>query len=224
METIDELGDGRTVEESVVVAGRELSLIRPRSSEALFDQAAFEREEYLPYWADLWPSAVTLAEAVGARSLRGARTLELGCGLGLASVVAALSGGRVLATDWSPAATVFTRENARRNRAQLATAVCAWARPERLTDAAPWDLVIGSDLLYERRNVDQLLALLPRLVGERGEVWIGDPGRPPAADFLAAAEESWEIATRPRSARRTAYVHVMRPRKRRGSRLANCSP
>src|SRR5918992_3722199 len=89
------------VEETVPVAGEDLTIARPRDSEALLDEEAFEREELLPYWAELWPSALALARAVAARALRGARTLELGCGLGLVSVAAARAGGRVLATDWS---------------------------------------------------------------------------------------------------------------------------
>src|SRR3954468_13329662 len=71
------------VEDAVRVAGLELAVLRPRDSEALLDEHAFEHEEFLPYWAELWPSALALARAVGTRALRGARTLELGCGLGV---------------------------------------------------------------------------------------------------------------------------------------------
>ena len=77
------------VEEVVGIGGRDLCLLRPRDAEALLSEEAFEHEEFLPYWAELWPSALALARAVGARALRGARTLELGCGLGLPSLAAA---------------------------------------------------------------------------------------------------------------------------------------
>src|SRR5690349_21867958 len=100
------------VEREVVVAGRTLSLLMPPDSEALLDEHAFEEEEFLPYWAELWPSGVALAKAIADRSLRGARVLELGCGLGLPSLAAALGGGRVLATDWSPAAIDLLEDNA----------------------------------------------------------------------------------------------------------------
>src|SRR4051794_24635403 len=92
--------------------GRELTVLRPRDSEALLDEHAFEEQEFLPYWAELWPSGVALARAIAARSLRGARVLELGCGLGLPSLAAALGGGRVMATDWSPAALDLLADNA----------------------------------------------------------------------------------------------------------------
>ena len=187
------------VEEVVPLGGgHELSVLRPADSEALLDEHAFEHEEYLPYWAEVWPSGVELARAVGVRALRRARTLELGCGLGLPSIAAALAGGRVLATDWSPDAIRFTRENAARNGARLEAAVVDWARPEPLVERAPWDLVLGADLLYERRNVPLLLDLLPRLVDERGEVLIADPGRAPAEAFRDGARERWRVESRGR--------------------------
>src|SRR5215212_12181868 len=107
--------DRDLVEETVVLAGRDLAVLRPRDSEALIDEHAFEHEEYLPYWAELWPSGLALAKRVAVRALHGARTLELGCGLALPSMAAALAGGRVLATDWSPGAIALLEENAARN-------------------------------------------------------------------------------------------------------------
>src|SRR3954469_15020063 len=117
------------VEETVAVGDDPITLMRPRDSDELLAEEAFEQEEFLPYWAELWPSSVALARAVGARALRGARTLELGCRLGLASVAAALSGGRVLATDWSPEAVRFAARNAQRNGAQVDTMLVDWSAP-----------------------------------------------------------------------------------------------
>src|SRR5882757_5726723 len=115
------------VEEVVAIAGRDLGLLRPRDAEALLDEQAFDHEEFLPYWAELWPSALALARALGTRALHGARTLELGCGLGLPSLAAALAGGRVLATDWSPEAVAMTARNAARNDVALETLTCSWS-------------------------------------------------------------------------------------------------
>lgn len=199
------------VEEAVALAGREVLLLRPRDSEALLDEAAFAHEEFLPYWAELWPSALALARAVAGRALRGRRVVELGCGLGLPSIAAALAGGRVLATDWSPDAVAFTARNAARNGVELGTAVVSWTDPAALLARGPFDLVLGSDLLYEARNVDPLLALLPRLVGERGEAWIADPGRRPAERFLADAAERFAIASTPDPAGPRVHVHRLRP-------------
>ena len=62
--------------------------------------------------------------------------LELGCGLGLPSIAAALAGGRVLATDWSPDAVRATAANAALNEVRLETAQVAWARPRRARRAS----------------------------------------------------------------------------------------
>ena len=92
------------VEEVVALRDGELTVWRPRDTEALLDDQAFAEDEFMPYWAELWPSGLALARRLAGRALRGARVVELGCGLGLPSLVAARGGGRVLATDWSPAA------------------------------------------------------------------------------------------------------------------------
>ena len=177
------------VEEIVpLAAGRELAVLRPRDSEALLDEHAFEENEFIPYWAELWPSGVALARAIAGRSLKGARVLELGCGLGLPSIAAARAGGRVLATDWSPVAIDLLRDNAARNGVELELDVVSWYAPERLLERAPFDLVLAADVLYERRNVEALAELLPRL---GGEVLLADPGRAPLEEFLARRPPVW---------------------------------
>lgn len=201
------------VEDVVGIAGRELSILRPRDSEALLDEDAFEHDEFLPYWAELWASGVALAHDMARRSLRGAHVLELGCGLGLPSIAAALAGGRVLATDWSDDAVRAAAANAALNDAQLDTLQVAWAAPDAVVERAPWPYVIAADVLYEPRNVEQLLALLPQLVDKRGRVLIADPGRQPAEDFLERARAGcWHVRTTgsPRSER--VRIHRLRLR------------
>jgi predicted nicotinamide N-methyase len=198
------------VEEIVPLARGELRVLRPRDSEELLDERAFDHEEFLPYWAELWPSGVALARDVSARPLRGARTLELGCGLGLPSIAAALAGGRVLATDWSVDALAMAARNAARSDASLETLVCDWAHPEPLLRRAPWDLVLAADVLYERRNVDTLAELLPRLVGPGGEILLADPGRVPAETFLERAERRFELRT---TSHGPVMIHRLRPRR-----------
>ena len=197
-----------TVVEPIAVGALELIVVRPRDSDALLDEDAFEHEEFLPYWAELWPSAVALGRAVNARVSAGAAVLELGCGLALPSIVAALRGARSLATDWSPDALAFASRNAALNGAAVETALCSWSEPSARVTAGRWDLVLASDVLYERRNVELLLALLPRLVRRDGEVLLAEPGRPAAAAFLAAAEAAWVLERLPGE----AAVYSLRPR------------
>jgi predicted nicotinamide N-methyase len=170
------------VEEEVeLAAGRRLAILRPPSADELIDEATFDEEEFLPYWAELWPSGLALARHVAARDLRGLRVLELGCGLALPALAAALRGADVLATDWAEDAIELLRRNAERNGLFLRVARVRWSEPEPLLRAAPWDLVLGADLLYEARNAEQLAELLPSL---GGEVLLAEPGRPYAKEFL----------------------------------------
>ena len=191
---------------------RDLAVLRPRDSEALIDEQAFEHEEYLPYWAELWPSGQALARQVAVRALRGARTLELGCGLALPSFAAAIAGGRPVATDWSPQAIDLARANAERNGLAIEAFRADWAAAGAILERAPWDLVLGADLLYERRNADLLLPLLPRLVRPGAEIWLADPGRPPAGPFLEAAAEAFEVSSRGDPALPQGGLHRLRRR------------
>jgi predicted nicotinamide N-methyase len=182
----------------VEVGGRRLVVEHPPDAEALLDEEAFEREEFLPYWAELWPSAIALARHVARRDLAGLRVLELGCGLALPSVAAALAGARVLATDWSLAALMFAQRNATLNDARVETALARWDEPEQLSARGPFDLVLAADVLYERRNVEQLVVLLAHVVRTDGEALIADPGRPHTASFLdAVAAKQWATAVAP---------------------------
>ena len=79
--------------ERIVVAGRELVIARPDDPESLIDEERFEEDEFMPYWAELWPSGLALAGYVGRLDLAGRRVLEVGCGLGLPSLAAALADG-----------------------------------------------------------------------------------------------------------------------------------
>jgi predicted nicotinamide N-methyase len=174
------------IDEEVELGGRTLRLMRPPQADALIDEEAFDEEEFLPYWAELWPSGLALAEVVAGLALRGARVVEIGAGLGLPSLTAALGGADVLATDWAEDAVALLRGNAERNGIALRAERVRWDEPGPLLAEAPWDVVLGADLLYERRNADQLLELLPRL---GGDILLAEPGRPFAQAFL----EHWQV-------------------------------
>jgi hypothetical protein len=90
----------------VAAFGRDLELVAPRSAEDLLNEEDFERDERLPYWADLWPSSYALADRVASdNSAEGdepTRLLELGCGLGLVTIAALSAGFDVLARTMAP--------------------------------------------------------------------------------------------------------------------------
>ena len=109
------------------VAGVDLTILRPESPEALIDEEAFANDEFLPYWAELWPAATALAEALP--DVGGLRVVELGCGLGVPSLVAAARGADVTATDWAEDAIELLRANAAQNGLGLVAEVRDWRLP-----------------------------------------------------------------------------------------------
>lgn len=181
----DPLARFRPVRDRIVAGGVRLTIAHPPSAEDLIDEDEYARDERLPYWAELWPSGVVLADRLGAMPLAGRRVVELGCGVGVTAVVAALGGADVLATDWYEEALAFTRANAAAAGAHVQTMLADWERPPvALLGRPPADLVVAADVLYEERHGPALAALLPRLVAPGGEALIADPRRPQARGLL----------------------------------------
>jgi len=177
-------------EERIDLGPLALVIRRPTSAERLIDERRFDDDEFLPYWAELWPAGIALARYVAALELGGRSVLELGCGLGLPSLAAADRATRVVATDWAPEAVELVAANAARNRLSVTTAVLRWNAGG--DDLGTFDLVLAADVLYEERNAGPLLRLLERVVAAAGEALIADPGRRHAAAFFdRAREEGW---------------------------------
>jgi predicted nicotinamide N-methyase len=183
------------VSKSVELPGGEVRLLQPREAAELPDAGAVEWAPIAPYWSVLWRSGVALARELDGVALRGLRIVELGCGLGVPSIVAARAGAAVLATDACAQALTLLARNARANSVRIETATVDWTEPDALVERAPFDLVLAADVLYERASTRPLLSLLPRLAPE---AWLADPGRPAAAEFLEEAERLWPVETRVR--------------------------
>ncbi|MBV9363123.1 MAG: methyltransferase [Solirubrobacterales bacterium] len=180
--------------EELMLGGRRLRVWRPAHPSEVQDPDA-ERDAAGPFWAQTWTSGVVLAGLLGRCSLHGARVLELGGGLGLVGIAAARAGARVTVNDRSKLALAFTALNAEENRLAVQTVQCEWQIPQALEVRGPWDLVLGSDILYDERSAYALAGLLDRVVAADGEVWITDPGREAASAFLASASTAWRLST-----------------------------
>jgi predicted nicotinamide N-methyase len=131
---------------------------------------------------------VALARYLSQQDLSGKRAVELGCGVGLPTVVALDRGARVLATDHNEAALDFAAHNSRTNVGrEPETALLDWFSPQ-LDGLGSFDVVLAADVLYERRNAPALVDLVPRLLAPDGEALFADPRRPPAPPFFEAME------------------------------------
>jgi predicted nicotinamide N-methyase len=194
------------VRHGLSLPGGSLTLLQPSDAAELPDDGPIEWAPLMPYWSVLWRSGVALARELAHETLAGLRVVELGCGLGVPSLVAARAGADVLATDEDGEALELLGRNALENDVRVATARVDWAAADEFVARGPFDLVLAADVLYERASVALLLSLLPRL---GGEVWLADPGRPAAGAFIEEARRRWIVAT---SAVDGIEIYRLRPR------------
>jgi predicted nicotinamide N-methyase len=135
-----------------------------------------------PLFGMLWPSGRVLAQAMLTFELEGRRVLELGCGLGLASLVVPRRGGDITASDCHPLAADFLLENLRLNALPpMKYEIGDWLRPN--PRLGVFDLIIGSDLLYDREQPEALSQFIDRHSADSVEVLIADPDRGNQARF-----------------------------------------
>jgi predicted nicotinamide N-methyase len=173
--------------------GLHARIARPREPDQLLDDAVSEGAFEAPYWAELWPSARALAAHLAGLDLRGLRAVELGCGLALVSVAAAMGGADVLAIDHDPDAVRIARLNGKRTGKRVRGLVADLRDPPaELEDAPPFDLVLAADVLYEGPLAEALAHLIPRLVAPGGRALVAFPWRG-QADVLAARLELAEM-------------------------------
>jgi predicted nicotinamide N-methyase len=210
----------------VDVHGRKWRVASVQDQDALLEEVESDEDlENFPYGLLLWASAVGLARRVAREPalVAGKRVLEMGAGVGLSGIVAASAGAvEVVQTDYQPAALALCAHNAAENGVTdgVTRALADWRRfPADL--GQPFDVVLGSDVLYERTLHADLLALLPTLVAPGGLLLVSDPQRPQAADFWARfrAEQGdrWTLTTERERVRfegqdKEIALHFARPR------------
>jgi len=200
---------------TVTVGDVELIVETPPDLDALLDRAAEQDPQAvdaIPYYAILWPAARGLAEHLWqhrAELSGGVRAVELGCGLGLPSILAAKLGAQVTATDFHPETGEWLHHNAALNGVSLDYRQLDWntfledARPATCdprsqTASLPpsaYSLVIGSDLVYERRHIPALVCAIDALTAPGGCAAIADPGRDNLPLFVSAMERSGWLPT-----------------------------
>lgn len=177
---------GPLTRETVFIEDRTFLICRPEKSDKLLDHpevhAAFDADEYMPYWADLWPAARMLAKAIMRETWTpGTEALEIGCGLGLAGIAAMAQGLLVTFSDYDPCALRFAADNARLNgQENFRILQIDWRSP-------PADLrvpvLLGSDLIYELRNVEPLVGFVRQVLSPGGLCLLTDQDRIPSPAF-----------------------------------------
>ncbi len=178
-------------------------IARPAAFDPLLLAAANDPEEHLPYWAMVWPSGIALADTVLQEHAQfaGRRVLELGCGLGITATATVTTSSAVIVTDYAATALLLCQLNALRNTGRsVSTLQLNWRRPPLALWAwakRPFTHVLAADVLYEERDVEPLLHLIERLLGDDGVLWLAEPGRPVARHFVEVAlARGWHDETR----------------------------
>ncbi|MES2179701.1 MAG: methyltransferase domain-containing protein [Gemmatimonadota bacterium] len=173
----------RTVSRPLRISERDVSLLSPANADDLISEDEYVQDERLPYWADLWPSAQILANEVAIMRLSGQHVLELGCGLGVVALGAAMAGAIVTATDYYDDALLFAALNvAEATGRSISTRMVNWtALPD---DLGKFDVVLASDVLYEHRYAAMVASAIARTLVRGGEAIVADPGRIALEEFL----------------------------------------
>jgi predicted nicotinamide N-methyase len=155
------------------------------------DQDSSLKEEYCPYFGVLWEAGIGLSQFLQNQNLAGLRVLEIGCGLALPSFVATKAGAQIIATDFHADVPLFLAENQKQNKVHFEYQVMNWRdEVERTKNTfGLFDLVIGSDILYESQHALEVAKALIGLLKPGGKIILADPGRAYVQKFVTCMQE-----------------------------------
>ncbi len=183
---------GKLIHQSVRIGDKTFEIDYPGDADQLLDHpsthSAFQADEYMPYWAELWPSAQMLGEALLQQDWpTGCTALEIGCGVGLPGIVALSLGMRVIFSDYDATAVEFAARNAVRNGFEnFETLPLDWRFPPDLQ--VP--LILAADVIYEERNIAPLIAFIQAVLAPGGMCLISDPDRSTRGGFVYALKQA----------------------------------
>jgi predicted nicotinamide N-methyase len=198
----------QTVTQELRIGGLKIQFTRIADADRVLDEVVAEEDRrekvtgiriadplHLPYWAELWDSGLGLAHHLFDRPMpANLRVLDLGCGMGLAGAVAAARGAEVLFADLESPALLFARLNTVAYADRVRTRRLNW-QTDRL--AARFDLILGSDILYEIQQWEHLNAFWLHHLAPQGRILLGEPGRQSGDQFpdWIGGKTAWAFTT-----------------------------
>lgn len=150
--------------------------------EKLMDDAL--KEDYCPYFGVPWESGLGLAQYLDRMDLKDRTVLEIGSGLSLPSFVLARNGANVIASDFHQDVEVFLKYNQLMNNIKFPYHRMNWRT--QVNEFGKFDLVIGSDVLYESAHPEHVAFALLRYLNPGGKIILSDPGRAYVQKFVEA--------------------------------------
>lgn len=180
-----------TTELTLTIAGVSIKLSIVLYPETLFDQMLEKGNnhddvvnERIPYWAELWPASIAMAEfLLDSRDLsEGKLLLEIGCGLGLAGIAAKLSGAQVTLSDYLEDAVNIAKINWRLNfDTPPNVRLLDWNFPQ---EGEKFEIIIGADVLYDKMNHSALSIFFDKMLAPGGIIILTDPKRSATGRFF----------------------------------------
>jgi SAM-dependent methyltransferase len=168
-----------------------LRFISPANPDEVLDTISneqFEKDRFLPYWAELWPSSKVLFQFIEKQHFPPeCLVCELGCGLGIISTLLAGKGCTVISVDIASDGCYYAHANIKRNGFSPRVFCGDWRNMALKTE---FDIVVASDVLYESRWKMPVLSCIRSLLKEKGKAWIADPCRRHWEEFKVAANSS----------------------------------
>ena len=155
------------------------------------DQDQSLAEEHCPYFGVMWESGIGLTQFLTPELCAGKKILESGCGRALPSFAATKFGGKVIATDFHADVPIFLKLNQEHNKTTFDYQVMNWRNEiERTkTTLGLFDLVLGSDILYESQHPVEVAKALIAFLNPGGKIILADPGRAYIQKFISAMKE-----------------------------------
>lgn len=130
-----------------------------------------------PIFGIVWPSGEILAQFMSDFQIEGKRILEVGCGIGLTSLLLNHRSADITATDYHPEVGGFLRENTHLNDGEVIPFVRVAWDDEEDRRLGKFDLIVGSDLIYEKEHIQMLSDFINQHANPECEVILVDPGR-----------------------------------------------
>lgn len=174
------------VRDSMQFGSHTVHYYRPADPESVLDDETLLSDhgelEWQPYWAQAWDASVGMAEHLVRLELKDKYVLDLGCGIGMTSALLLATGARVLCGDNAPPSLLFAELNTWPWRQKAKVKLIDW-HTTLLGDS--FDTIVGSDIVYERREIGPLDRFFRNHLKPGGEVILSDPSRPMTREFLA---------------------------------------
>ena len=177
---------------SIIVGSKTFQIAYPGNADELLDhpsiQDAFHADQYMPYWAELWPSSQMLGEVLMQQTWPvGHRALEIGCGVGLAGIVALSLGMHVIFSDYDATAVEFAADNAIANGfTHFEKRSLDWRSPPKFR--VP--LLLAADVIYEERNIAPLITFIQNVLEPGGICLLSDSDRSTKGGFRYALRQA----------------------------------